>query len=161
MVVILMGVSGTGKTTLGMRLAGDLSWRFVDADDYLSPELASELGQGQLPSDEEMTMWMDALGAEVQRMLAQRENAVVACSALKSGYRSRLSVDPNLVRFVHLKGSASLVRRRLRSRSGQFLREALLASQFAALEEPQNAVTISIDERPGRIVEKIRAALGV
>jgi gluconokinase len=161
MVVVLMGVSGTGKTTLGLRLAGDLGWRFIDADDFHSPESTRKLAAGESLSDGEVHAWMVALRDQVVGTLARGEDAVLAYSALKSGTRHELAVDPKAVRFVYLKGPASLVRRRLRSRSGHFLRETMLASQFASLEEPDNAITIDIDERPGRIVEQIREALAL
>jgi gluconokinase len=161
MVVILMGVSGSGKTTLGLRLAGDLSWRFIDADDFHQPSSIRLMAQGLPLPDADVETWMAILREQVRDALARGENAVMAYSALKNGYRNALTVDPAQVRFVYLKGTASLVRSRLRNRSGHFLREDLLVTQFADLEEPTDAITIDIDERPGRIVEQIRDALAV
>jgi gluconokinase len=161
MVVILMGVSGSGKTTLGLRLAADLGWSFIDADDFQSPDSIRKIARDEPLSDADMATWMAALREQVAGVLARSENVVVADSALKTGYRHQLNVDPRCVRFVYLKGPATLVRRRLRSRSGYFLRENILASQFAALEEPENVVTIDIDQRPGLIVEQIRGALAI
>jgi gluconokinase len=161
MVVVLMGVSGSGKTTLGLRLAGDLGWKFMDADDFHSAESMRQLARGESLSDKDVQAWMATLREQVAATLARGENAVLAFSALKSGIRHELSVDPSAVRFVYLKGPANLVRRRLRSRSGHFFRETMLATQYATLEEPDNAITINIDERPGRIVEQIREALAL
>jgi gluconokinase len=161
MVVILMGVSGSGKTTLGLRLAGDLGWSFVDADDFHSPRTVEKMARGEPLSDEDVESWITAIRDRVAAAVSAGENAVVAYSALKSGSRHQLTVDPAAVRFVYLKGPASLVRRRLRNRSGHFLRDELLVRQFAALEEPNDAVTINIDERPGRIVDQIREALSL
>lgn len=161
MVVILMGVSGSGKTTLGLRLSEDLGWRFIDADDFHSPESVRKMAGGEAPPDGEIQAWMAALRKQVAASLARGENVVLAYSALKSGYRDELTAEPGSVRFVYLKGTANLVRQRLRARSGHFLKETLLAYQFATLEEPHNAVTIDIDERPGRIVAQIRQALSI
>jgi gluconokinase len=161
MVIVLMGVSGSGKTTLGLRLAADLGWRFIDADDFYSPESMRKMARGESLSDADVQQWMGTLREQVANSEARGENAVLAYSALNSGLRHELTVDLKAVRFVYLKGTASLVRRRLRNRSGHFLRENLLAHEFATLEEPENAVTIDIDERPGRILEQIREALAL
>jgi gluconokinase len=161
MVVILMGVSGSGKTTLGLRLASDLGWTFVDADDLRSTAHAEKMARGESPSDQDLEDWATIMQARVAAAISSGENAVVAYSALKSGHRHRLTIDQAAVRFVYLKGSASLVRRRLRNRSGHFLREGLLSNEFAALEEPQDAVVVDIEQRPGLIVDQIRQALSL
>ena len=161
MVVILTGVSGSGKTTLGLRLADDLGWTFIDADDFHSPDTFRKIARGEWLSEAEDRSWRRSLRDRVQAAIFHRENAVLACAALKSGSRSDLCVDREAVRFVYLKGDAHLVRQRLRHRSGHFLREDLLLSQFATLEEPEDAVVVDIDERPGRIVETIRRALAL
>ena len=156
-----MGVSGSGKTTLGLRLSNDLGWRFIDADDFHSFDRLRRMAGGEALSETEVQAWMAALREQIADALSRGENAVLAYSALKSGMRHQLALDPRAVRFVYLKGSASLVKQRLRARSGHFLREAQIANQFAALEEPEDAVIIDIDERPGRIVEQIRQALSI
>ena len=161
MVVILMGVSGSGKTTLGLRLADDLGWAFIDADDFHSPEAVRRLAAGGPPSDADMKDWVAKLREQVTDVLARGRDAVVAYSALQSDARENLTVDSSSVRFVYLKGSASLVMQRLRNRSGHFLKANLVASQFATLEEPHDVVTVDIDERPGRIVKQIREALRI
>lgn len=161
MVVILMGVSGTGKTTLGMRLAGDLGWSFIDADDFHSPGTMEKMARGEPLSAEDIAGWMAVLRAEISAIVERGGDVVLAYSALTSDYREQLTVDRGAVRFVHLKGTASLVRGRLRNRSGHFWRENLLACQFATLQEPDDAVTIDVDERPGRIVDQIRQALSL
>ena len=169
MIVILMGVSGSGKTTIGLRLSGDLGWRFLDADDFAAPANtaantpadARPAGQREQPPDGALEPGLAALRAEIAALAKSGENAVLACSALTTGNRRLLTVDAQLVRFVYLKGSAGMIRRRLRNRSGHFLREQVLASQLAALEEPIEVITIDIDERPGRIIEQIRQALAI
>ena len=161
MVVILMGVSGSGKTTLGLRLAGDLGWPFIDADDFLPPRSAEKMARGEDLSDADVQTWIELVRAKVAATAQRGGNAVLAYAGLKSGSRHRLAIDRQSVRFVYLKGNVNLVRRRLRYRSGFFLRENILVSQFAALEEPDDAVIIDIDERPGRIVDQIRQALSL
>jgi gluconokinase len=173
MIVILMGVSGSGKTTIGLRLSGDLGWRFLDADDFVAPAntaanippdsagYARPAGQREQPSDGALEPGLAALRAEMAALATSGEDAILACSALTAGNRRLLTVDPQLVRFVYLKGSAGMIRRRLRNRSGHYLGEQTLASQLAAFEEPIEVITIDIDERPGRIVEQIRQALAI
>jgi len=159
MILVLMGVSGSGKTTIGARLAEELGWRFLDADDFHSPENVRRMAAGIPLTDRDRQPWLDRLRDEITRAIAAGENMTLACSALKRSSRQSLLVDPQLVRFVYLRGSMDLIRQRLRNRSGHFMKEDMLASQFAALEEPVDALIVDIDERPGRIVEQIRAAL--
>jgi len=154
-----MGVSGSGKTTIGARLAEDLGWRFLDGDDFHSPENVRRMAAGIPLTDGDRQPWLQRLREEIERAIAAGENMTLACSALKRASRQRLLVDPQQVRFVYLRGSMELIRQRLRNRSGHFMKEDMLASQFAALEEPVDAVIVDIDERPGRIIEQIRAAL--
>jgi gluconokinase len=161
MILILMGVAGAGKTTIGLKLASEIGWHFHDADDFHPPENLRKLARGQALTDEDRAPWLAALRRAIVDELDRGDNAVIACSALKEAYRRVLAVDDARVKLVYLKGSAELVRQRLRNRSGHFVKEDLLASQFATLEEPAGALTIDIDDRPGRIVERIRDALGI
>jgi len=161
MVLIVMGVSGSGKTTIGSRLAEDLGWFFLDADDFHSPENIRRMADGQPLTDEDRQPWLTRLHDEIVRSLQAKENLVLACSALKESSRARLSGGDPTVRFVYLRGSKELIRERLRHRSGHFMKADLLDSQFAALEEPMDAITVDIDDRPRRVVEKVRAALGL
>ena len=159
MIVIVMGVSGSGKTTIGSLLARDLGWPFVDADDLHSPENIQRMAAGRPLSDADRQPWLARLGALIARHLFRREDLVLACSALKEAHRRQLAGSSPEVRFVHLKGDRGLIGQRLRQRSGHFAKEALVASQYAALEEPRDAVTINIDERPELQVQHIRDAL--
>ena len=161
MILIVMGVSGCGKTTIGSRLAEELGWFFLDADDFHSPENIRRMADGQPLTDEDRQPWLTRLRGEITRSIEANENLVLACSALKESSRVRLSGGDPSVRFVYLRGSEELIRDRLRNRSGHFMKADLLSSQFAALEEPRDAITIDIDDRPRRVVEKIRAALGL
>jgi len=161
MVVILMGVSGSGKTTIGARLAQDLGWRFLDADDFHPAENIRKMAAGQPLTEADREPWLERLRRELAAALAAGESVTLACSALSAASRRLLAVDPSQVRFVYLKGSPALIRQRLRNRSGHFMRETMLASQFAALEEPSDALVVDIDDRPGAIVDKIRQALAL
>ena len=161
MVVIVMGVSGSGKTTIGSRLAEDLGWYFLDADDFHSPENIRRMADGQPLTEQDRQPWLTRLHGEIARSLQTGENLVLACSALKASSRERLDAGDPTVRYVFLRGSEELIRERLRNRSGHFMKADLLASQFATLEEPADAITMDIDDRPRRIVEKIRMALGL
>src|ERR1700710_2321231 len=146
MVVILMGVSGSGKTTIGARLAQDLGWRFLDADDFHPPENIRKMTAGEPLTDEDRQPWIERLRREIAAALAAPESITLACSALSVASRSRLAVDANRVRFVYLKGTLALIRQRLRNRSGHFMKDNMLASQFAALEEPSDALVVDIDD---------------
>lgn len=161
MIVVLMGISGSGKTTLGLRLASDLGWRFIDANDFqVLPDHSGEVTADRTPVPDPVSSDV-ALHAEIAAAIARGENVVLADAALTTERRRALGNAFSAVRFVHLKGNASLLRRRLRNRSGHVLAEDALLDQFAVLEEPEDAIAIDIDERPGRIVERIRAALGI
>ncbi len=161
MVVILMGVSGSGKTTIGARLAQDLGWRFLDADDFHPAENVRKMASGHPLTEADREPWLERLRREIAAALASGESITMACSALSAASRRMLAVDADKVRFVYLKGSPELIRQRLRNRSGHFMKETMLASQFAALEGPSDALVVDIDDRPGAIVDKIRRGLGL
>ena len=163
MVIVLMGVSGSGKTTIGLRLAAEVDWRFADADDFHSPGNIRKMAAGEALTDEDRWPWLAALHDEIRDTVAAGANLVLACSALKRSYRQILAVPGAGVRFVYLMGTPAVLRQRLRNRSGHFMKDHLLDSQFAALEEPTaaEATLVDVELRPRRIVEHIRAALGI
>jgi gluconokinase len=160
MIVIVMGVVGAGKTTVGRLLAEQAGWEFADADDFHPAANVEKIRQGIALNDDDRRPWLERLRAAITRWIAEKRNVVLACSALKRGYRQELQVGPE-VRFVYLKGSADLIAQRLHSRAGHFANEQILASQFADLEEPQEAVTVEIGPTPQQIVAEIRQRLGL
>ena len=161
MIVVVLGVSGAGKTTTGKLLAEDLGWHFYEADDFHSPASVEKMRNGRPLTDEDRGPWLKRLTEQIARSLAASENAVVACSALKRKYREQLRVSDD-VKFVFLHGDYARIEKQLRSRSGHFMSPELLKSQFADLEEPQSdedAVTIQLGRRPEELVEEIKERL--
>jgi gluconokinase len=160
MIVIVMGVVGSGKTTIGTLLAAELGWQFADADDFHPPSNVERIRHGIPLSDADRQPWLERLRREITHWIGADGNTVLACSALKHAYRQELAVGPQ-VRFVYLKGSAGLIADRLRMRHGHFADEKILASQFGDLEEPVEAVAVEISGTPGQIVAEIRQRLGL
>lgn len=160
MIVIVMGVVGSGKTTVGRLLAQQPGWEFADADDFHPAVNIEKIRHGIPLGDEDRQPWLDRLREAILDWIARGRNVVLACSALKRAYRKTLDAGPE-VRFVYLKGSAALIAERLRSRHGHFAGEQILASQLADLEEPEGALTVDIAATPAQIVDKIRQGLGL
>ncbi|HEX9276762.1 MAG TPA: gluconokinase [Casimicrobiaceae bacterium] len=158
MIVVLMGVCGCGKSTIGRALAAELDWPFLDAD-TLHPQANVVKMAGGIPlTDEDRWPWFDRIVAEMRRHAAAGKHLVVACSALKQAYRDRLASGGS-VRFVYLKGYAETIAPRLTGRTGHFMPPSLLASQFATLEEPANAIVIDIAQPVAAQVAAITRAL--
>lgn len=160
MIVIVMGVVGAGKTTVGRLLAEQRGWQFADADDYHPASNIEKMHRGIPLDDEDRRPWLEHLRFEIEKWLAQRQNAVLACSALKRQYRDQLNAGPE-VKFVYLRGSANLIAERLRSRQGHFADTKILASQFADLEEPESAVWVDVAQPAELIVAELRQKLGL
>src|SRR6266436_9374230 len=137
MVVIIFGVSGAGKTTIGQLLAQELGWRFYEADDFHSSANIEKMRRGVSLTDDDRRPWLGNLRELVERCLAAGEDAILACSALKEAYRRRLRVNAD-VKLIFLQGNYELIANQLRQRRGHFMNPALLQSQFADLEEPQS-----------------------
>jgi gluconokinase len=160
MIVLMMGVSGSGKTTTGEELAKDLGWPFFDGDDFHPEGNVAKMAAGHPLSDEDRWPWLDRIAAEMRAILARGDNAVFACSALKDAYRSRLRSAGD-VRVVHLKGDAATIGARLAQRAHRYMPASLLPSQFATLEEPEGALVVDIREPVAAQVGYIRDALGI
>lgn len=161
MIVIIFGVSGAGKTTVGKLLARELSWRFIEADHFHSAANIEKMRSGRPLTDEDRWPWLERLREEINRFVAARENAVLACSALKRAYRDYLRVSDG-VKFVFLRGDFALIQKQLRSRSAHFMNVALLQSQFDDLEEPrptEDVLSIELGRTPEEIVNDIEARL--
>ena len=160
MIVIVMGVVGAGKTTVGKTIAGQLGWEFADADDFHPASNVEKIRHGIGLSDEDREPWLERMRAAIVQWIAAGHNVVLACSALKESYRQKLQVGPE-VRFVYLKGDADLIAERLRSRHGHFAGEQILRSQLSDLEEPKSALTVEISDTPREIADKVRKGLGL
>lgn len=163
MIVLLMGVSGAGKTTVGERLAAALGATFHEGDAFHPPANVAKMQRGEPLDDQDRLPWLAAIAGAIARADAAGEPAVFACSALKRRYRDILRAASARLRIVHLAGSEGLVRDRLTARRGHFMPPTLLPSQFRALEPPapgELAIVVDIAAAPEAIVARICAALG-
>jgi gluconokinase len=160
MVVILTGVTASGKTTVGHMLAAELRWPFYDADDFHPTANINKMRRGIPLTDADRRPWLEALRDQVRRCLAEGVDAVFACSALKETYRHYLLIDPRMA-LVYLKADRELIRQRLQQRHGHCMNPALLDSQFATLEEPKQGICIDAALAPATIVSTIRQALQI
>jgi gluconokinase len=162
MIVIVMGVTGSGKTTVGSLLASQLDWKFADADDFHSAANIEKMRRGIPLDDADRGPWLKRLRSEIERWIADGRNVVLACSALKRSYRQELDAGA-AVQFVYLKGSAALITERLRARHGHFADEHILAGQFRDLEEPgpSEGIVVDIASTPPFIVAEIREKLAI
>jgi gluconokinase len=154
-IAVVMGVSGSGKTTIGQALARELEWRFIDADDYHPPANVAKMAAGEPLDDEDRWPWLDRLNS----VLKQQKEAVLACSALKERYRSRLAEGIERMVWVYLKGDFDLIRSRLEQRRHRYMPSSLLESQFAALEPPRQAITVDVGADVADCVAAIAAQL--
>ena len=160
MIILIMGVTGAGKTTVGRALAESLHWRFVDADDYHSPANVAKMHAGIALTDEDCAPWLQSLRAAILGWLAAGEHIVLACSALKASYRDILVVSPD-VKLVYLQISEELAATRLAARHGHYMNPTLLRSQFETLQEPRDALTIDANQPTEHLVANIRRGIAV
>lgn len=156
-VLLLMGVAGSGKTTVGRILADSLGWHFTDADDFHPPANVAKLSAGEALSDADRAPWLAAVRTHIDARLAARENTVLACSALKAAYRDQLIADPGCVKLIHLHGTREQLSARLHTRTGHFAPPALLDSQLSTLEAPRHALTLDIAQSPESLADAIRS----
>jgi len=161
MIIILTGVSGTGKTTIGQQLSKRLDWPFLDADDFHPEANIQKMASGHALTDTDRWPWLDRLRDELSRRIQQRQSAILACSALKQSYRKHLSTDPANIRFVHLQGDYALILARLQQRDKHFMPPELLTSQFDDLEECIHGLIVNIDQSTTQITTEIIVTLGL
>ncbi|MDQ1410108.1 MAG: gluconokinase [Acidobacteriaceae bacterium] len=168
MIILVMGIEGTGKTTVGRLLAERLHWDFADADDFHSAANKEKMKQGIPLADADRVPWLAAIREQIWRWIAAKKNGVITCSALKQSYRDLLLSPPpgqegsrDEIKTVYLHGTYALIAERLHHRQGHFAGEALLASQFATLEEPKDAISIDVHQAPDQIVDEIMRRLNL
>jgi len=159
--VILMGVTGCGKTTVGAMLAQDCGWEFHDADDFHPAENVAKMKRGVALTDEDRWPWLARLNGFLLEAEREGKSLVLACSALRQDYRDRLARGCGAARFVVLDGDIELIRARLAARQGHYMNPKLLDSQFAILERPSDALQFDVAESPAALVRSIRERLGV
>ncbi|HLI13096.1 MAG TPA: gluconokinase [Alphaproteobacteria bacterium] len=160
MILVVMGVSGSGKTSVGRKLAEALGAAFVEGDRYHPPSNVAKMSAGTPLTDEDRWPWLRALRDAMDALHVAGRDVVATCSALKQSYRNLLAEDRPHLRFVYLKGSEALIGERLKRRKGHFMPPELLHSQFVALEEPRDAITVDITPPVDDIVAAILARLG-
>lgn len=159
MVLILMGPTGCGKTTVGHLLARRLGWPFLDGDNFHPAANVAKMHNGTPLNDSDRRPWLLALQKEIERRNRAGQSAILACSALKKTYRELLGVDQQTVKTVYLRGSFALLQKRLADRRGHFMPPELLRSQLETLEVPEGGLVVDIDEDPAMIVTRIIASL--
>ena len=155
-----MGVTGSGKTTIGQLLSKDVGWRYFDADDFHPPANVEKMRRGIPLDDLDRQPWLGRLQEVISECLGANQPAVLSCSALKKSYRQILLIDER-VQLVYLKGNSELISQRLKERRGHYMNPVLLASQFDTLEEPHDGLQIDISQPPREIVEAIKEHFGL
>ena len=160
MIIVVMGVSGSGKSTVGEALARSLGWPFLDADDFHPQSNVDKMARGTPLTDDDRWPWLDRIAGELARILARGDHAVLACSALKKSYRERLARAGD-VRFVHLAGDFDTIAARIANRKHKYMPPELLQSQFDTLEPPAEGVEIDVRHSVAGQVRAVREAYGL
>jgi gluconokinase len=160
MVIVLMGVSGSGKTTVGKLLSEELGWQYYDADNFHTQANVEKMRSGTPLDDRDRWPWLETLRDLIRDCLERDLNAILACSALKESYRQYLLIDER-VSLIYLKGDYALIQKRLSGRSEHFMKPELLASQFETLEEPGEDAHVDVSSKPDEIVKTIRSRLNL
>jgi len=159
MFVIMMGVSGSGKSLIGKTIANRLNCPFYEGDDYHPKTNVEKMANGIPLNDEDRAGWLAMLADIIHAGLIKGQSGVIACSALKEKYRQVLRVNSEKVKFVYLKGSYKLILARMKNRKGHYMKPGMLNSQFDILEEPTNALIVDISQTPGKIAGLVMAYL--
>lgn len=159
MIVVIMGVSGCGKTTVGSLLAKQLGWAYHEGDAFHTAENIDKMSKGVSLDDDDRGPWLAAIKEAIDKCVDEASDAVIACSALRRKYRRTLSADIVDIRFVYLKGNFESIRERMKSRDRHYMKANMLESQFSSLEEPEDAIEIDIGSSPPDIVERIKSQL--
>ena len=159
MIVVVMGVSGSGKTTIGRLLAQRLECEFIDADDFHPASNVAKMAAGVPLEDADRWPWLERLNQELRRREARGDRAVLACSALKQAYRERLAAGLARLELVYLRASPELLRARLASRTHRYMPASLLESQLATLEPPEHAIEVDAAQTPEHCAALAAAAL--
>jgi gluconokinase len=155
-ILVVMGVAGSGKTTIGKALADALKWDYIEGDSLHPPENVAKMASGVALSDADRAPWLESIRSAIDSSVASGRKVVVACSALRHAYRQALTPDTGSSRYIHLKGDFALIKGRLAARTGHFMKESLLQSQFDALEAPESALVVDAADEPSAIIARIR-----
>lgn len=155
MIIVVMGISASGKSTLGSALAKKLGWEFLEGDDYHSQANIEKMRSGTPLNDDDRLPWLRSINRTLCRLDKDGRNAVLACSALKQHYRKILARGIHQMRYVYLDGNPQLVRKRITNRKGHFMPPELFDSQIAAVEPPQNAIRVNIEQPVETQAEKV------
>jgi len=161
MIIILMGVAGSGKTTIGTLLSEAIGWTFFDGDDFHPEENIERMRCGVALTDNDREIWLDRLHNLVRELNHRGESAILAFSALRKAYRERVAEGIDGLQFVYLNGDPALLKQRVKDRKGHYFGAELLGSQFETLEEPEGIAMVDVAGKPEVVVAKVRAVLGV
>ncbi len=159
MILVLIGPMGCGKTTIGKLLSDKLGWRFEDADDFHSETNIQKMKAGVPLNDDDRLPWLKTLGKLMQQALAENQDMILACSALKKQYRQILGIDQKTIHSVYLKASQRLLEERVLARSHEFMNKSLISSQLDTLEEPVTGIVVGVDGSPDDVVRRIEKSL--
>ena len=161
MLIIITGVSGVGKTTIGKLLSENMGWAFYEGDDYHSNVNLAKMKNRTPLTDEDRWPWLDALRTKISEIVLREENAILSCSALKESYRMHLRSGLRDIVLVYLQADYQLIRNRISERVGHFMNADLLASQYSDLEEPRNAIIVDAALEPMAIISYLKRALSL